>query len=197
MITDPLRGEAGRREAATAAVAVTVTFLRLERFDRATRTLPAGAGLLSPKRCDVGFYRYLYGAVGAPYVWWLRRSLGDAEIARLLADPAVSIHVLYVDSQPAGFFELDRRHAPSVNLSYFGLMPTRIGQGLGTPLLHAAIRTAQGFGAQTMTVNTCTADHPRALPSYVAAGFQAVRAVREVWDVPLRLGLSIPDHLLV
>lgn len=199
MITNSLSGEAAAGNA-TVAVGVTVTFLRLERFDRldrAPRPLPAGAGLLSPRRCEVGFYRYLYGSVGAPYVWWLRRSLSDAEITGILADPAVSIHVLYVDAQPAGFFELDRRHAPSVNLSYFGLIPSRTGQRLGTPLLHAAIRAAQGLGAKTMTVNTCTADHPRALPSYVAAGFQPVRAVREVWDVPLRLGLSIPDHLRV
>jgi hypothetical protein len=48
-----------------------------------------------------------------------------------------------------------------------------------------------------MTVNTCTADHPRALPTYLRAGFQKVRQVREVWDVPLRLGLRIPDHLRI
>ena len=47
-----------------------------------------------------------------------------------------------------------------------------------------------------VTVNTCTADHPRALPGYVRAGFRPVRHVREVWDVPVRLGLKIPDNLL-
>jgi hypothetical protein len=46
-----------------------------------------------------------------------------------------------------------------------------------------------------MTVNTCTADHPRALPNYLAAGFARLRTVREVWQVPHRLGLNIPPRL--
>ena len=47
-----------------------------------------------------------------------------------------------------------------------------------------------------MTVNTCTADHARALPTYLRAGFRPLRQVREIWDVPTRLGLRIPAHLL-
>ena len=46
-----------------------------------------------------------------------------------------------------------------------------------------------------MTVNTCTADHRRALPNYIAAGFEKLRTVREVWRVPTRLGLPIPERL--
>jgi hypothetical protein len=46
-----------------------------------------------------------------------------------------------------------------------------------------------------MTVNTCSADHPRALPNYIAAGFREVRRVREAWDIPVRLGLAIPENL--
>ena len=181
----------------SARVAVTVTFLRLERFDFLTRPLPAGAGVLSVKQCTVPFYRHLYGTVGAPYLWWLRRSLDDAAITSILADPAVSIHVLYMDGQPAGFFELDRRSSPAINLSYFGLMPHVTGQGLGTPFLQSAVRAAQAMGARAVTVNTCTADHPRALPGYLATGFVAVRSVREVWEVPRYLGLVIPDNLRV
>ena len=185
------------RAEATTRVTVTVTFLRLERFGAATRQLPGKSGLLAPEHCTVPFYRFLYATVGEPYVWWLRRSLDDAAIAAVLADPAVSVHVLYVAGQPAGFFELDRRAFPAINLSYFGLMPHVTGQRLGTAFLHTALRTAQAMGARAVTVNTCTADHPRALPGYVAAGFQPVRSVQEVWHVPVRLGLSIPARLLV
>ena len=46
-----------------------------------------------------------------------------------------------------------------------------------------------------MTVNTCTADHPRALPTYLRAGFQPVRQVRELWNVPVRLGMRVPQSL--
>jgi hypothetical protein len=46
-----------------------------------------------------------------------------------------------------------------------------------------------------MTVNTCTADHPRALPTYIRCGFRPVRQAREQWNVPTRLGLRIPAHV--
>ena len=60
-----------------------------------------------------------------------------------------------------------------------------------------AIDAAWRNGPRTVTVNTCTADHPRALPTYLRAGFRTLRQVRELWNVPLRLGMSIPDRLRV
>jgi GNAT superfamily N-acetyltransferase len=84
-----------------------------------------------------------------------------------------------------------------VNLAYFGLMPEAVGVGLGTALLRAAVDEAWSRKPSMLTVNTCTADHPRALPNYLRAGFRVVREVREIWDVPNRLGLRIPAHLKV
>jgi len=133
--------------------------------------------------------------VGADYVWWLRRTMPDGDLAALLADKHVSIHVLYEDGQPAGFFELDGRARPDMNLSYFGLMPHALGRGTGAAFLRAAIDACWAAGPRWVTVNTCTADHPRALPGYIRAGFRPVRQVREVWDLPVRLGLRIPDNL--
>jgi hypothetical protein len=115
----------------------------------------------------------------------------------LLDDPSLEIHVLYKDGEPAGFFELDGRYGTSVNLSYFGLMPHMIGTGCGPGFLRQAIDAAWQSGPRTVTVNTCTADHPRALPNYLLAGFRPLRAVQEIWDVPTHLGLRIPDHLRV
>ena len=177
-------------------IAVTVTFLRMDRppADPA-RPLPNDTTLLRLPRPSVPFYRYLYGTVGAPYVWWLRRTIPDQVLAGVLADPDLAVHVLYRDCEPIGFFEIDARNRPTVNLSYFGLMPAATGAGLGTAFLRSAIDAAWSMGAGAVTVNTCTADHPRALPSYLRAGFRPMRAVREVWDVPNRLGLVIPDHL--
>jgi GNAT superfamily N-acetyltransferase len=145
----------------------------------------------------VPFYRFLYDTVGGPYLWWLRRVASDESLAALLSDPLVSIHVLYIDDEPAGFFELDGRAEPSVNLSYFGLLPHAIGRGLGNVLLRSAVDAAWDRAPRGVTVNTCTADHPRALPTYLRAGFREVRKVREVWDIPLRLGLQVPDRLRI
>jgi GNAT superfamily N-acetyltransferase len=180
-----------------ARVTVAVTFLRMDRPPAGPSLgLPIDYQVVQVQSPTVGFYRYLYNTVGADYVWWLRRTMPDRDLAMLLRDPAVSIHALYSGGQPAGFFELDGRGWPDINLSYFGLMPHAIGAGVGHPFLRSAVDAAWRQNPRGMTVNTCTADHPRALPTYLRSGFRTLRAVREVWNVPLRLGMRIPERLL-
>jgi GNAT superfamily N-acetyltransferase len=180
-------------------IAVDVTFLRMDTPPaEPAPPIPADAAMVPVARCSVAFYRYLYDTVGRDWVWWLRRTVPDEEIAALLARPAVSIHVLYQGGEPMGFYELERRGGEAgTNLSYFGLMPQAIGAGLGRAMLRHAVDTAWAEAPRAVTVNTCTADHPRALPNYVAAGFRVLRTVREVWPVPNRLGLRIPDRLRI
>jgi len=177
-------------------VGVTVTFLRMMEAPAASPLpWPEGMGVQRVEAPTVAFYRFLYNTVGADYVWWLRRMMPDAELAELLRRPAVSIHVLYAGGQPAGFFELEWRTARDINLNYFGLMPHAIGAGIGSRFLDHAVAAAWAQTPRMLTVNTCTADHPRALPNYLRAGFQAVRAMDEVWDIPVSLGMKIPAHL--
>jgi GNAT superfamily N-acetyltransferase len=182
----------------TDRIAVTVTFLRMDR--RPTEPappLPAGMEVRRDRWCSVETYRFLYNAVGGDYMWWLRRVVPDHQLAAMLRDARISIHVLRIDGEPAGFYELDRTPWPVMNLSYFGLLPHAIGRGIGLAFLRNAIDTAWAAGPRAVTVNTCTADHPRALPTYVRAGFRPVRQVREEWNVPTRLGLNIPEKLRV
>ncbi len=180
-------------------VAVMVTFMQMKvPPPRLAEQFPENV-TLAQEKLAVGAYRELYHQVGAPWLWWLREVMPDEMLARHLASPAISIHVLRVGGKPGGFFELDRSSWPDVNLNYFGLVQEMIGQGLGMKLLRSAINevaliTKPG-PARRLTVNTCTADHPRALPNYQAAGFVEIRRLREVWDIPRRLGLRIPDHL--
>ena len=179
----------------TTPVQVEVTFLRMERPPAdPPAALPAEVEVAPVVGCSVPFYRYLYDTVGRDYCWWLRRTLPDEKIAVLLRDPAVFIHVLYRNGEPAGFHELERRWDGTTNLSYFGLMPHAIGHGLGRAFLRHAIDTAWAGGCSVLTVNTCTADHPRALPNYIAAGFRPLRRVREEWPVPDNLGLRLPQR---
>ncbi|WP_428374866.1 GNAT family N-acetyltransferase [Lichenicoccus sp.] len=198
----PPSGSGTSRPGSSTRIGVDVTFLRMMRPPSGeTPRLPGAYDLLTVARPTVGFYRYLYATVGRDYCWWLRRMTPDAEIAALLADPRLSLHVLYHQGEPGGFFELDGRHGNEVNIGYFGLMPHLVGQGIGSAFLQAAIaeawrRTGMRPGA-AIRVNTCTADHPRALGAYVRAGFCPVRTVREVWDIPDRLGLPIPARLRV
>ena len=181
---------------ATMRADVTVTFLRMERPPSGpARAFPKGVDVHTLPSCSVKQYRRLYNTVGGPYLWWLRRIMPDKELSALLARSAVSIHVVSVDGVEAGFYELDASYWPAVNLSYFGLMPHAVGQGIGHAFLRHAVDAAFTMGARALTVNTCTADHPRALPAYVSAGFRVVRQVAEIWDVPLSLGLEMPPHL--
>ncbi len=177
-------------------VQVCVTFLRMDRAptDKAP-AFPEGAAVRRLAACSVATYRRLYNSVGEPWLWWLRRLMSDGELAVHLSRAAVSIHVLEYNGEIAGFYELDSSYWPAVNLSYFGLMPQAIGRGLGRAFLRHAIDTGFAMGAKAMTVNTCTADHPRALPTYRRAGFREVRKVDEQWDIPTNLGLKIPNHL--
>ena len=179
-------------------VGVTVTFLRMGQppTDPAP-AFPPGIHVVTLRTCSVAEYRGIYNAVGDAHVWWLRRAMPDAELDRHLRHPQVGVSVLYAGVTPLGFYELDWRGLPAANISYFGLLPPAIGRGLGRALLRHAIDAAWRLGAGSVTVNTCTADHGQALPNYLRAGFVPVREVREEWHVPVRLGLSIPQHLLL
>lgn len=137
--------------------------------------LPAGARIDRVEKPTVAFHRFLFAAVGEAWLWWSRRAMSDAQVEAILHDPRHSTHVLYLDGQPAGFFELDRRPAPDIELAFFGLMPHATGQGLGRVLLEHAIAAAFAEAPRSLTVNTCDLDHPAALANYVARGFAVVK----------------------
>lgn len=75
--------------------------------------------------------------------------------------------------------------------------PEARGKGLGRAWLHHAIRLCKELGAKTVTLNTCDADHPRALNNYLKAGFRVVRESVETWPIPRRLNIPIHEGLRV
>ena len=154
-------------------VETTITYLEMTGFP-ATPPLPVPAEKLALLRCTdpgVAFYRYLYDAVGRPWQWVNRKLITEGELAGIIGDDAVEIFVLYDDGQPAGFVELDRRAAPVVQIAYFGIIEHFIGRRLGPYMLDWAIRRAWSYEPERLIVDTCTLDHPKALPMYQRAGF--------------------------
>ncbi|MBI1262463.1 MAG: GNAT family N-acetyltransferase [Rhizobiales bacterium] len=127
--------------------------------------------LLRADKPPVHFYRYLYNTIGESYLWVNRRRLSDAALAVAIQDERVEIYVLYVNGAPAGFFELDFRHMPRADLNFLGMMPEHIGMGLGKFLLGEAITMAWAHRPNRLIVQTCTLDHPSALPLYQKFGF--------------------------
>ena len=175
---------------------VVVTFLRMEQAPaEPAAALPPGAVVERLLDCSVAQYRALYDGVGGAYLWWLRRIMPDRQLAVLLQDRRIGVFLLTLDGVAAGFYELDNSRFPQINLAYFGLLPQAVGHRLGYAFLRHAVDGAWAGGARALTVNTCTADHPRALPTYLRAGFRPIREIREEWDIPRRLGMEIPQAL--
>ena len=132
--------------------------------------------LLKVDSMTVAYYRFLYAEIGRDWVWHERRLLTDEELAAEVAAPGVEIHVLHAEGQPAGYVELDFRRLPEeAELKFFGLMPKFIGRGIGPWLLDWAIREAWRQDPRRLIVNTCTLDHPKALPLYQRLGFRPYR----------------------
>jgi GNAT superfamily N-acetyltransferase len=124
--------------------------------------------------CDGDLYRALYNGVGGEYHWRDRRAWTDTQVREHVAHPSVSVWVLREGTEPRGFFELLRRDDGSVEIAYFGLLPSGIGRGLGRSLLSVAVTEAWNLKPEASRVwlHTCTLDHPAALPNYLARGFK-------------------------
>jgi GNAT superfamily N-acetyltransferase len=131
--------------------------------------------------CSTAFFRYLYAEVGGQYRWTDRLTWTDARIRAYLDAGDIAFYVLYVESAPAGYFELRRHEDGSSEIAYFGLMGDYIGRGLGGWLLTRAVETAWAGEPARVWLHTCTLDHPNALPNYLRRGFRPVR--QEVYQV--------------
>ena len=157
-------------------VLVTRTYLRMLAADALRPARDAlGATARRVTDCAADQYRDLYRAVGDRWNWRDRNAWSDERLAEYLADPAVSIHLFEVSGELAGYFELQRHPGGDVELVYFGLVPERIGQGLGGAMLTAATEEAWRSGATTVWLHTCTLDHPAAIANYRARGFEPYR----------------------
>ncbi len=146
--------------------------------------------LLHVERPPVHFYRYLYDTVGRDWLWVDRKVLDDETLAGLIHKEGIEIFVPYAAGVPAGFFELDTSEPDRVDLAYFGIMPDFIGTGLGKWLLKTAIEMAWAKEPERLTVETCTLDHPRALPLYQRLGFSPYAQQEKVMTIPEDLGLG-------
>lgn len=163
---------------------------------RRTFARPRGSlALLEAKAPTVSFYRYLYDAVGAAWMWADRQSMSDDTLEKLLNGDQWSLRVLYVDGVPAGFAELDHTDLATegcLTLRHIGLMPSFIGRGYGRYLLTWVIDAA--WQLQPMRIETAvrSLDHPHGVALLQQYGFTVVsQEAREITD-PRRIGLINP-----
>jgi GNAT superfamily N-acetyltransferase len=168
-----LRKQNEKRPAKPQRIPTVVTFLEMLQHPSALPPpQPKGKiALLKAEKPPVHFYRYLYDSVGRDYKWVDRKKASDGTIAEILGDPLVELFVLYAEGCPAGMAELDFRLDGIGQLAYFGLVPEFVGRRLGYFFLYHAMANAWIRPITKLLVNTCTLDHPRALPLYQRMGF--------------------------
>lgn len=154
---------------------------------------PPDTLLLRAVAPEPSFYRWLFSAVGEPWLWWTRALMSDAQLREVIHDPRVQIHVVYSEGQPAGFFELDRRGVDEVELAFCGLLPRFIGRRLGQYLLRSAIAYAWAPPNVTrLWLHTCTLDHPKAVEFYERHGFITYHRAEETVEDPRMSGRMSP-----
>jgi hypothetical protein len=96
---------------------VKTTYLQmLARPERVVPPSREGLTIVQARKPTVAYFRFLYDTVGRDYDWSSRRKLSAAELAALLNDPWLEVHVLMAEGIPAGFAELDRRIEGEIEL---------------------------------------------------------------------------------
>jgi GNAT superfamily N-acetyltransferase len=126
------------------------------------------AGIPSP---ELG--RFLYTAVGGDWYWRERLSWSYPRWLTWLSRPEIETWMALESGTPAGYFELEAQPEGSVEITYFGLLPQFAGKGIGGYLLTQAVDRAWQLrpSIRRVWVHTCSLDHSRALPNYLARGF--------------------------
>jgi GNAT superfamily N-acetyltransferase len=171
-------------------IAAVVTSLEMtERPARRTERSDEGLALQHVIKPDLAWFRNLFRLVGENWIWFSRLMMSDADLAAIIHDPRVEVHVLRAGDKDAGLLELDFRNPDQCELSFFGLAPAFVGTGAGRWLMNRAIERAWSQPIRRFWVHTCTFDHQAALAFYVRSGFRPFRQQIEFADDPRRMGL--------
>ncbi len=137
---------------------------------------------------DLATYRIWFRQVGENLMWFSRIIMPDEKLNAILSHPDVESFALMQGDEFCGLLELDFRSAPECELAFFGLIPEKLGAGLGRALLDEALRRAFARPITRLFVHTCTFDHPAALPFYIRSGFKPVSVSVEIHDDPRLTG---------
>lgn len=175
-------------------LATVVTTLEMRERPR-PRPLPAAPLRLQRwPTPDPTRYRLLFRRVGERWLWFSRLAMADADLLRIVHDPAVEVYAA-VDRAgiEVGMLELDFRTAGACEIGYFALVSDLAGRGLGRWLMAEALARAWRPGIARVWLHTCTLDHPSALNFYRAQGFVAIRRTVETFADPRATGLLPED----
>jgi GNAT superfamily N-acetyltransferase len=167
-----------------------VTFLEMTERPR-LRALPASPlRLVRWQAVEPAKYRLLFQRVGARWLWFSRLAMNDAILIANVAEVHAVVDRAGVE---VGMIELDFREPHQCLIRFLGLVPELAGRGHGKWLFAQTLALAWRKGVERVIVNTCSLDHPAALPSYLKAGFKPYRRAFESFPDPRLLGLLPVD----
>jgi GNAT superfamily N-acetyltransferase len=171
-------------------VGAVVTFLEMRERPRPCPFPPAPLRLRQWTDPDPGKYRTLFERVGGRWLWYSRLAMDDAQLRTAMCE----VHAV---EDPrgieVGMVELDFGQANQCLIRFLGLVPELAGKGHGKWLFAQVLALAWRPGVERVIVNTCSLDHPAALPAYLRAGFKAYRRSLEHFPDPRLLGLLPRD----
>jgi len=147
---------------------------------------PDGACLVRAEIPSPELNRFLYTAVGGQWYWIDRLSWDYSRWQAWLDRPEVETWVLYQRGTPAGYVELEGQPDDNIEVAYFGILPSFIGQRLGGYLLSAGVERAWARTARRLWVHTCSLDGPYALANYQARGFRVYDQQTRPVELPQR-----------
>lgn len=164
-----------------------VTFLEMTERPK-QRPMPDARGLQLVRwpAPDPARYRVLFERVGGPWLWYSRLAMDDSALLAAVAEFHAVVDRRRVE---VGMVELDFRTPGECLIRFLGLVPELTGRGRGKWLFAQTLALAWRAGVGRVHVNTCSLDHPAALPSYLAAGFRPTRRAFESFPDPRLAGL--------
>lgn len=115
-----------------------------------------------------------YQCVGSQWAWTDRLKWLEQEWRDYAESLNLETWIATFQGEPCGYFEL-LEEGQSVRIALLGLAPEFIGKGIGGSLLSQAIACAWKDNATRLFLDTCSKDHPNALPNYLRHGFRILR----------------------
>jgi GNAT superfamily N-acetyltransferase len=155
--------------------------------------VPSTSLQLRRVRLSAEDYRALFRRIGAPWLWFSRLQMADADLQAIIDDPGVELFGVTAVEAVVGMLELDFRAAGECEIAFVGLVPSLAGEGHGRWLLAEAVHRAWREGVTRVHVHTCTLDHPAALAAYRRAGFTPYKRALERFTDPRLTGVLPAD----
>ncbi|MFJ1707468.1 GNAT family N-acetyltransferase [Kitasatospora sp. NPDC088346] len=119
--------------------------------------------------------------IGAPHGWRSTARTGEEWTEAIAARPLRQYWLLTHGTDVAGAAFLEPQPGGEVEITTFGLLPERVGQGLGGYALTLALRRAWATeplaadAVRRVWLHTSSDDHPHALANYHRRGLRTYR----------------------